>query len=251
MKPPSLSIRIYAGLVILLAGLGALNVFLPQGEFIAQIPTERMPASSPVMALVTGLGILLLYGGLGYLGLSLSTRLNFTPIWDKTITPKQRLGVPLVVGLIMGIGFILLDAILSHFHQMGPLMHPPFPTSVVASFSAAIGEELIFRLVFIAFWVWLISQVMLQGRARTQVFWVVVMFSAIGFTFSHFPSVMVLYGGSVMSALPAAMIIELFLLNGSLSVVAAYYFWEVGFLGAVMVHLGADLMWHVVWGLLS
>lgn len=251
MKPLSLSTRIFAGLVILLAGLGALNVFLPQGEFIAQIPAERMPASSPIMALVTGVGILILYGGLGYVGLYLSTRLHFKPIWDDTTPPKQRLGGPLVVGLIMGIGFILVDAILSQFHQMGPLMHPPFPTSLVASFSAAIGEEIIFRLFFIAFWVWLISQVMLKGRAQTQVFWVVVMFSAIGFTFSHFPSIMMLYGGSVMSALPAAMIIELFLLNGSLSVVAAYYFLEVGFLGAVMVHLGADLMWHVVGGLLS
>lgn len=251
MKPTSVSLRIFFALVILLAGLAALNVYLPQGDFVAQIPAEKMPASSPLLALVDALVVLIVYGGLGYIGLILSARIRFTPLWNGDIEPKQRLGIPFIVGIVLGIGFILVDALLSHFHNLGPLVHPPFPTSVVASFSAAIGEEIIFRLFFISFWVWLISEVMLKGRARLQVFWVVVMFSAIVFTFGHFPSVMMLYGGSMMSALPAAVIIELFLLNGSLSVAAAFYLREVGFLGAVMVHLGADLMWHVVWGLLS
>jgi membrane protease YdiL (CAAX protease family) len=58
------------------------------------------------------------------------------------------------MGLVMGLFFILVDTLLSPLRRIGPLPHPPFPTSVVASIAAGIGEELLFRLFFISFWVW-------------------------------------------------------------------------------------------------
>jgi hypothetical protein len=45
-----------------------------------------------------------------------------------------------------------------------------------------------------------------------------------------------------------ALIVEVFLLNGTLSLVAAYFFKKSGYLAAAGVHFWADMVWHVVWG---
>jgi hypothetical protein len=43
---------------------------------------------------------------------------------------------------------------------------------------------------------------------------------------------------------------EIILLNGVLSLFAAYYFRTRGFLSAVSIHVAADLVWHVIRGAL-
>jgi len=44
---------------------------------------------------------------------------------------------------------------------------------------------------------------------------------------------------------------EIFLLNGVLSLFAAHYFRQYGFLAAVGIHFWTDIIWHVIWGLIS
>lgn len=136
--------------------------------------------------------MLILYGGLGFIGLKLSQKIGFTDIWDSKISHKQRFLIPALVGGGIGIFFILADVIFSKFHNLGSIPHPPFPSSILASATAGIGEEVIFRLFFIPFWVWLISYVILKNRWQNKVFWVVTIFSALAFALGHFPSVMVL-----------------------------------------------------------
>jgi len=41
-----------------------------------------------------------------------------------------------------------------------------------------------------------------------------------------------------------------FLLNGLMSIFAAYYFRKYGFLAPVGIHFWADIVWHVLWGLI-
>ncbi|GAH57810.1 unnamed protein product, partial [marine sediment metagenome] len=40
------------------------------------------------------------------------------------------------------------------------------------------------------------------------------------------------------------------LLNGVVSLFAAYYFRKYGFLAAVGIHFWTDVVWHVVWGVI-
>jgi hypothetical protein len=47
---PSRSIRIYVGLIIVLAVLAAANTFLPQGSFTAPLSAEQLPASKYSLA---------------------------------------------------------------------------------------------------------------------------------------------------------------------------------------------------------
>ena len=238
-------------LVVLIAILTALNLFLPQGDFADLSTPEQLPASRPVMAVGSALLVIIVYGGLGFLGRHLALKLGFTDLLDPTVTNRMRFHIPALVGIVIGILFIPLDQLFAMLHGMGPLPHPPFPTSLVASIVAGIGEELIFRLFFISFWVWLLSFVLLKKRAQQTVFWIIAVVSALAFAAGHLPSVMVIVGAESISALPPALIVEVFLLNSMVSLPAAYYLRRAGFLAAVSVHFWTDVVWHVIWGLIS
>lgn len=249
MKKISLSIKIYIGLIITLAILAAINVFLLQGSFLPILPEQELPAPKPVLALVNAAIMLILYGGLGFLGLKLSQKLGFADLWDSKISNRQRFLIPALIGLCLGVFLILADVLFSQFHVLGALPHPPFPTSLVASAAAGIGEELIFRLFFISFWVWLISYVLLRKRWQNQIFWIIAIFSAIVFAMGHIPSTMILFGFDTASEIPLVFMSEIILLNGVVSLFAAYYYRKFGFLAAVGIHFWTDVIWHVIWGL--
>ena len=129
--------------------------------------------------------MLILYGGLGFLGLKLSKKLGYAELWDPRISNKQRLLIPALVGISLGLFIILVDLIVGRFHTLGPFPHPPFPTSIVVSAAAGIGEELLFRLFFISFWVWLVCHVILKKKWQSQIFWIVTMMSALAFGAVH------------------------------------------------------------------
>jgi membrane protease YdiL (CAAX protease family) len=245
MQKISLSLRIYLLLIIILAILSALNVFLPQGDFLAVQETE---VSKTLLAAGIAALMFFLYGGLGYLGLKLSKKIAFADLWDLKVSNKERFLIPALTGIFLGIIFIVLNLILSQFHTLGSIPHPPFPTSIIASATAAIGEEIIYRLFFISFWVWLISHLILKGRWKNIIFLIVTFCSAILFASAHLPSIIALYGLNTLSEIPPALILEIFILNGLLSIPAAYYLRKYGLLAAVGVHFWADILWHVIWG---
>ena len=248
MEKLSPSTKIYIGLVIILAVLAAINVFLPQGSFLPTLEGQELPAPKPVLALVNAGMMLILYGGLGLLGLRLSQKLGFANLWDPMVSNRQRFLIPALIGAGLGVFLVLADAILSKFHALGPLPHPPFPASLVASAAAGIGEELIFRLFLISFWVWLISYVILKKKWQNQIFWIMAVLSALAFAFGHIPSVMVFFGFKTIGEIPPALMGEIILLNGVVSIFAAYYFRKFGFLAPVGIHFWTDVVWHVLWG---
>lgn len=248
MKSLSTSYKVYFGLVLTLACAAALNLFLPQGSMI---PAQSFPGSKFLMALVAAGVILVGYGGLGLLGLFLAKKLGFPEIWDPEVTNRERFLIPGLIGAGLGVLLIVGDSILSRFNTFGQFPHPPFPTSIVASISAGIGEELIFRLFFISLWTFLISSVILRKRAQNIVFWIVTIFSAMAFAAGHLPSVMYLAGLKSMSDIPPVALGEIFLLNGVISIFAAYYFRKYGYLAAVGIHSWADVVWHVIWGVVG
>ncbi len=244
----SISLKVYVFLIIILSGLAAINVFLPQGSFLPVVPEKQLPAPKSILAILNALIMIVFYGGLGFLGLRLSRKLGFADIWDSAVSTKQRLLIPALIGAGIGIFFILADLIFSRFHSLGPLPHPPFPTSLIASAIAGIGEEIIFRLFFISFFVWLISFVIFKNKYQNLVFWIVSILSALIFGFGHFPSVMIILGLKSINQIPFSLMAEIILLNGILSLFAAYYFRKSGFLAAVSIHFWADIVWHVIWG---
>ena len=245
-----ISLRIFIALIVLYALLAALSPFLPQNTTGMTVPTAQLPASPLTMAIAGGVITLVLYGVLGLVGFFLARRLGLPEIWDPAVTNRQRFVIPALVGAAIGIAIIIGDWLFASVNGLGRFPHPPFPTSIIASISAGIGEETIFRLFFISFWTWLISKVILRGRWQNAIYWVFSVLSAVAFGLGHLPSLMYLRGWTSMSQVPAVLIGELVLLNGIISIAAAYYFKKYGFLAPIGIHFWADVVWHVVWGAL-
>jgi hypothetical protein len=237
-------------LIVVLAILGALNTYLPQGAVGGLAVDQRLPASKPAMAAATAGIMLSVYGGLGYVGLLLARRLGFPEIWDPAIPQRLKFLAPALVGAEVGLFFIVADRMFQRWHGLGPLPHPPFPTSLVASATAGIGEEVIFRLFLVPVWMSLLALI-LPGRSAKGLFWIAAGISAVAFAAAHVPAIMALWGLSRVGDMSLALLAEILLLNGVVSMAAAIYFRRYGFLAAVGVHFWADVVWHVVWGALS
>jgi hypothetical protein len=250
MRRLDTSTAVFAGLILLQAVVAGIFVFLPQGSLQSAAMGQKLPAAKPVVAAATFGLVLILYGGLGYLGMWCARKLGFADVWDPAVSNRQRFLIPALAGVALGIFFIVADSLFSHFHDLGPIPHPPFPTSLAASLNAGIGEEVLFRLFFIGFWMWLVAHVLLKSRPVRPVFWLVTAFSALFFSAAHVPSLMMLFGLHQFAQLPGSIIGELLLLNGVLSVVAAIYLRSFGLLAAIGVHFWTDVVWHVIWGAL-
>lgn len=235
-------------LVAILVVAAALSSFLPQMEAIQAAMAES--ASPPWQQALGNAAItLLLYGGLGWLGLLLWRRMQLPEIWEASVSNRQRFWVPALVGLGVGGVIVVADLLFAPFNGIGRLIHPPFPTSIVATIAAAIGEEMLFRLFFISFWSWLMGRVLLRGRGFDVVYWVVATFSALLFAVGHLPSLMLILGIDDPARFSPVLLGQILLLNGLLSLLAAYSFKKFGFLAPVGIHFWADVVWHVMWGL--
>jgi len=70
------------------------------------------------------------------------------------------------------------------------------------------------------------------------------------FGLSHLPSLMYLQHWTSMAQIPPTLWLELLSLNGLMALVAAFFFRKYGFLAPVGVHFWADVVWHVIWGVL-
>ena len=246
MRQLSTSTQVFLGLALLNAVLAAAISFLPLGIADTGEPTTMSPT---LAAVINASVVLFVYGGLGYVGLRLTRKLGYPDLLDARVTTRQRFTTPAIAGLWIGLIFIVADNIFSRFHSLGPLPHPPFPTSILASLSAGIGEEMVFRLFFIPLLVWLVSRVALRGERENAVFWTASIFSGMFFAAGHIPSVMLLLGTGSFADIPRALMVEIFVLNGTLSLVTAHFLRKSGYLAAVTVHTSADIVWHVIWGL--
>ncbi len=245
------STKVFLSLLLIYAFLAGISLYLPQTNAgFSQQASAALPAAKWVMALAVFGLILVVYGLLGFLGLKLAKKIGVPDILSSEVSNKQRFLWPAVAGLLSGVVLIIGDSIFSQFNGIGHFVHPAFPASLLATISAGIGEEMLFRLFFISFWTWLISRFIFRGKHTNQIFWLVAVLSAIAFGLAHYPAMMYLYGFPSFSAVPLGLQIELLSLNGLVSLAAAYFYKKVGYLGAVGVHLWTDIVWHVIFGLL-
>jgi len=246
----TLSTKIFLGLLFALTALVFVSAYLPMGSFAVSQEAQPMLAAIPkhILGLANAGIVLAVYGFLGLLGLWFSKKVGLPEIWDEKVANRQRFFRPAVIGAVCGAMLIIGDIVFSRYNTIGHFIHPPFPTSLVASLSAAIGEELLFRLFFISFWFWILS--FFFRKSKTLIFWIVSFVSALAFAAGHFPAFIYLYGYKTLAEIPPVLIWEIVALNGIVALAAAWQFKKAGYLAAVGVHFWADIVWHVIWGLL-
>ncbi|GHU28115.1 hypothetical protein FACS1894172_11160 [Spirochaetia bacterium] len=248
MKKITDSLKMYFGLILVSSVCAFIYVLLPGGAYV---PEQNMPVSRPLLALINALIVLFFYGGIGFLGTVLSRKNGFKEIVNNEIKNIKNILEIISAGIGVGIIFIAVDILLNKLFNMPLYTHPPFPASLFASINAGIGEELMFRLFFVSFWVWIFSKIIKTEKNRNILFWIIGTFSAIIFALGHIPSVMTLYNYKTIYEISLPMWGIIIGLNGFVSIVAVYYFKKYGFIGAVLIHTFTDIIWHVLWGIIQ
>jgi hypothetical protein len=185
-------------------------------------------------------------GVAGLIGIWFSHRTGFPAAWDGRISNRQRLVVPGVLGVGLGLLESGLDVVFhwtQFFAQFSGLaaFNAPWPGSLLFYSGGAILVEVFYRLLPVPLLLWLVSNVLLRGRGQIQVFWVLALLSSLiepatqdldGFKF----------GASLL--LVASGFVPDFLLNLAQVVMFRNY----GFVASIVTRVGMYLVWHVAYG---
>lgn len=225
MRSLSLSMQRYAGVVAVLALLLALLLAL--GIDMTVPAAQRSQLTVPAL-LVTAL--------LGFVGVILLERTGFPGIWDADIPLRRKLLIPLLLGLGFGAAFMLLKL----FHFLPTLDEPPFPASIPYFLYGGLVSEILFRLFPMPFLVWLISNLLLQGRGQEPASWAAAVLSSLIEPLSQVGA-MVMLG---MTSGPG--ITSVFLLVFSANLAQGRLFRTLGFGASLVMRLMFYSLWHII-----
>jgi len=214
----------------------------------ATMPDMGMP---PYMLGLINVGIVLVaYGLLGLAGYWFARKLGLPGIYSEDGNWRRWILIPLVLGLLCGLAVIIIDSVFASLNGFGHLPHPTFPLSIIASLSAGIGEEILFRGFVFGLWGFILHWVFKRFNGRTAALWIANVIAALGFAASHLGTVMVLTKATSPVDLSPVLIVEILLLNGIIGMIAGERYMKDGLVAAAGVHFWTDVFWHVLWGMI-
>jgi len=133
--------------------------------------------------------------------------------------------------------------------------HPTFPGSLLASLSAGIGEEILCRLFVMSLWTviwrWILGHVLSARRSHGTALWIANVLAALTFVALHLPAAMLIFGAVSPLLLPPMALAEIVVLNGLVGLLAGWAYARDGLVAAAGVHFWADIVWHVLYGLVA
>jgi hypothetical protein len=230
--------------------LGAATVpFLLPSIFESVPPEQRtLPLPLPMFCILLVLQFLVVYGLLALAGLRLARARNRDPtpllsaVWtgrrpERAFLPAARaVGTGILCGAALVGAVALIQRVMPQ--TLPDVMHPlSFWAALLASATASFGEEILWRL-------FLLSAVLriLPASPRNTV--IAVAISALLFGALHAPAAVFIFGG--LHNVPHLFWVWMVLLNALVGTACAVEYLRVGIGGAILVHFGADLVWHVV-----
>ena len=118
---------------------------------------------------------------------------------------------------------------------------PPWQ-GFLASVSAGVNEEVLFRLGLMTLFVFLGARLLRQGeRPAARVVWAAIALAALLFGAVHLPQAAALGGG-----LSATLVASVLLGNGLIGMAFGWLYWRRGLLAAVTAHLATGVALYVV-----
>jgi membrane protease YdiL (CAAX protease family) len=199
------------------------------------------------------------YGVAGLAGLWFARKLDLPGTYRAGAGWNGWFLLPLLYGLVVGVIIVTVDrlftpaiqASLGTAQQWQGFTHPPFPVSLIASATAGIGEEILFRSFVLGFWAFLLNMLLRRWGATQAALWIANGIAAVAFAFSHIATATFLLGVATPAELPQPVLVELLLLNGILGLVAGGLSFRDGLVAAIGVHFWADIVWHTLYPLIK
>jgi len=242
----------------LFGGLLATNVLLVFLAFALGLPNQFMAAqeipepfaSMPgwLLGLANAGIVLVVYGLLGMAGYWFARKLSLPGIYREGAGWRHWVVAPMAIGAAVGIALIVGDALFAWVAEdWTGFPHPEFPLSIIASATAGIGEEILFRLFVMGLWAFLLDLALRKWNARRVALWAGNVIAALAFGVAHLPATMMATGVASPVDLPTVAIVEVFVLSGLVGVVVGERYMREGLIAAVGIHFWADVVWHILW----
>ncbi|CAG0970216.1 hypothetical protein ANAEL_01133 [Anaerolineales bacterium] len=223
--------------------------FLDQLTAFIGIPMPDMGVSPIVLGLANAGIVLVLYGLAGLTGYWFARKLGLPGIYSEDGSWGRWALIPLGLGFVCGLAIIVGDLVFAPINGVGHFPHPPCPVSILASFSAGIGEEIMFRGFVFGLWGFILNWAFKRFNGRTIALWIANVIAALAFGAGHLGTVMVFTGAASLAELNPVLLLEVFLLNGVIGIIAGERYMKDGLVAAAGVHFWTDVFWHVLWGM--
>lgn len=244
--------------ILLAVSVIAISASIPYAFTLASETIKQAPVSLPVLVIISIVQSSILFAIVLFLGLKLSQKVGLglpilTPYLSKekpNIDIKALLKLSILLGIAVGLAIILLDLIFTKFgvginFWTGSM--PPFWMGLLISFYGGIGEEILLRLFFMSFLIWLFNKF---RKSKDNVLknnflvWSAIILSTILFGLGHLPIT-----ASVTNLTPLV-ISRAILLNGVGGMVFGWLYWKKGLESAIVAHFSADIILHVFFPLI-
>jgi hypothetical protein len=210
------------------------------------LPTPELSIPDWQLALANaGIG-LFLYGQLGLAGFWLARRLGLPGVFRPAGGWRGWLLSPMLWGLGLGVAIGLIDLLVATLQDWPGFPQPTFPFSLVASVTAAISEEILFRSFVLGLWACLLHPVLRRWVDRRVTLQIGNLLAALAFAAGHLASAMLLFGAASPTEIPPLILVEIIVLNGIVGWVAGIQYIRQGLLAAVGLHFWVDVVLHVV-----
>jgi len=233
----------------------ALSAFLTYAFFTDQLaaaagmPMPDMGISDAVLGLANAGIVLVVYGILGLAGYWFARKLDLPGIFNEDGNWRGWFFIPLLLGLVGGVAVVLGDLLFAPVNGFGRFPHPVFPVSILASLSAGIGEEILTRGFVFGLWGLILNWLLKRFNGRTAALWIANVIAALAFGASHLGTIFILTGAASMADVSPVLLVETFLLNGIIGLVAGWRYMKDGLVAAAGVHFWTDMVFHVLLGL--
>jgi len=237
---------IYALLVFSSALITPTDQMVPPGQ-----PDTATKISGWQFGLASAGVAIVLYGVLGLAGFWFARHLDLPGVYREGASWDAWLRKPLLWGLGLGVICVLIDRVIALAFSVEGLPHPDFPLSLLASASAGIGEEIMFRGFMFGLWAFILNWLLRRWDAGRTALWIANIITALAFSAAHLPSAMLLLGVSSPAELPIWIIAEGLIINSLVGIVAGERYMKDGLVSAMGVHFWTDVVWHVIWPLLN
>lgn len=233
---------------------------LTAGMATQSIPAQTLAQPAWLYGVLNAVIFLLLYGLFGLLGYVLARKVGLPGIFSPDGGWRRWVVIPVMLGILCALFLIATDLAFAPVNGIGRLPHPPFPLSFLASLSAGIGEEILFRGFVFGFWSLILTWLLKRLNGRTAALWIANIIAALAFGAGHLASLAMVANAVATDAagnmtflfdqINPALIVEAFLLNGVIGLIAGWRYMRDGFVAAAGVHFWTDIFWHVLWGLI-
>ena len=224
--------------------------FTDQLAATAGVPMPDMGVSNAVLGLANAGIVLVVYGLAGLAAYWFARKLGLPGIFSEDGNWRRWFLIPLLLGLVCGVMLVFGDLLFAPINGFGRMVHPEFPISILASLSAGIGEEILFRGFVFGLWGFILNWLFKCFNGHTVALWVANVIAALAFGAGHLGTILFLTGASSLAELNPVLLVEIFLLNGVIGLIAGQRYMKDGLVGAVGVHFWTDVVFHVMWGLM-